>query len=174
MPSDGSTGNHAADGDHSKAAILELGKLHLLLLLGVGGVEAEGVERKVTGTTVVALGHTGVGGEGHGLDEGDPKDDLLHGVGEGVVRVDDLGDGIEAELLAGDADEFGNDETDGGKHGSAAVLQLGLTEPGEPLGGALSKAAGIKVLGRPGSADEGHRLGTLSTDHTVGKGIETS
>ena len=173
MSSNGGTGNHTADGDHGKTAVLELGKLHLLLLLGVGGVEAEGVEGEVAGTSVVALGHAGVGGEGHGLDEGDPEEDLLHGVGEGIMSVDDLGDGLEAELLAGDADELGDDETDGGEHGGAAVLELGLAEPGEPFGGALGEAAGVKVFGRPaGRGGEGHWLGTLAADHAVGEGVE--
>ena len=147
---DGGAGDHATDGDHGKTAVLELLELHLLLLLGVAGVEAEGVEGVVTGAAVVALGHAGVGGEGHGLDEGDPEEDLLHGVREGIVGVDDLGDGLEAELLAGDADELRDDEADGGEHGGAAVGQLGLAGPlgGDPLGeveGVEELAAGLEV-----------------------------
>ena len=170
---DGGAGDHTADGDHGETAVLELLELHLLLLLGVARVEAEGVEGVVTGATVVSLGHAGVGGEGHGLDEGDPEEDLLHGVREGIVGVDDLGDGLEAELLAGDADELRDDEADGGEHGGAAVLELGLAEPGEPLGGALSEAAGVEVDGGPGTAGEGHWLRPLRTNITVGELLES-
>ena len=169
---DGGSGDHTADGDHGETAVLELLELHLLLLLGVAGVEAKGVEGVVTGAAVVALGHAGVGGEGHGLDEGDPEEDLLHGVREGIVGVDDLGDGFEAELLSGDADELRDDEADGGEHGGAAVLELGLAEPGEPLGGALGEAAGVEVDGGPGAAGEGHWLGTLAANHAVGELLE--
>ena len=161
MSSDGGAGDHTADGNHGETAVLELLELHLLLLLGIGGVEAEGVEGVVAGAAVVALGHAGVGGEGHGLDEGDPEEDLLHGVREGVVGVDDLGDGLEAELLAGDADELRDDEADGGEHGGAAVLELGLAEPRKPLGGALGESAGVEVDGRLRSAVEGHWLWTF-------------
>ena len=161
MSGDGGAGDHTADGNHGETAVLELLDLHRLLLLGVGGVEAEGVEGVVAGAAVVALGHAGVGGEGHGLDEGDPEEDLLHGVREGVVGVDDLGDGLEAELLAGDADELRDDEADGGEHGGAAVLELGLAEPGKPLGGALGEAAGVEINGSPRSAGEGHRLRSI-------------
>ncbi len=159
MSGDGGAGDHTADGNHCQTTVLELLELHLLLLLGVAGVEAEGVEGEVTGTAVVALGHAGVGGEGHGLDEGDPEEDLLHGVREGVVGVDDLGDGLEAELLAGNADELRDDEADGGEHGGAAVLELGLAEPRQPLWGALGETAGVEVDGGPGAAGEWHGLG---------------
>ena len=173
MSGDGGAGDHTTDGDHGQTAVLELLELHLLLLLGVAGVEAEGVEGVVTGAAVVALGHTGVGGEGHGLDEGDPEEDLLHGVREGIVGVDDLGDGLEAELLAGDADELRDDEADGGEHGGAAVLELGLAEPGEPLGGALGEAAGVEVDGGPGAAGEGHRLRSLTSNHSIRELLES-
>ena len=38
------------------------------------------------------------------------------------MRVDDVGDSSLGELLTGDAEELGGDETDSGKHSSATVL----------------------------------------------------
>ena len=51
--------------------------------------------------------------------------------------VDDVGDTLEGELLSGDTHELRHDYTDRGEHGRAAVLKLGLAEPGEPLRRAL-------------------------------------
>lgn len=51
--------------------------------------------------------------------------------------INDVGDGLEGELCAWDADDFGDYESCGGEHGSAAVLELGLAEPREPLRGTL-------------------------------------
>lgn len=51
--------------------------------------------------------------------------------------IEDIGYGLERELRTGDTNEFGHDETDGGKHGLSAVFELGLTEPVEPFGCSL-------------------------------------
>ena len=53
------------------------------------------------------------------------------------MRIEDVGDGIEGELCAGDADEFGHDEANDGEHGLSAVFELGLAEPVEPFGRSL-------------------------------------
>lgn len=53
------------------------------------------------------------------------------------MSINDLGDGIKGELCSRDAEDFWKDESNGSQHGSTAVLQLGFTEPREPLGGAL-------------------------------------
>ena len=55
------------------------------------------------------------------------------------MGADDVRDGIERELLAGDTEELRDNETNSGQHSGTAVLQFGLTEPWEPLGGTLQK-----------------------------------
>ena len=44
---DGLLDGEAYDGYHGKAAVLNLSKLHVLAVLGVEGVQAEGVEAEV-------------------------------------------------------------------------------------------------------------------------------
>lgn len=131
--------HHAPDGDHREAAVLQLRQLVILQLGRVGGLQAEGVEGVIPGGAVEAV-HVGQGGEGARLDEGDPSEDLDHRLREGVVRVNDAGDGLEGVRLAGDADELRNDESERRQHGHPAVLQLRLAEPREPLGGPLSSS----------------------------------
>mmetsp|Transcript_19619 Transcript_19619/g.29728 ORF Transcript_19619/g.29728 Transcript_19619/m.29728 type:complete len:261 (-) Transcript_19619:117-899(-) len=169
MSSDGSTSDHTTDGNHSKTSVLKLHKLHLILLLFSGGVKSQGVEGEITRTTVVFV-HVGKGREGACLKEGDPSDDLDHGVWEGIMGIDYVGDGLERELLSRDAHEFWYNHTYGGKHGSTSVLELGFTEPWEPLWGALSKSDGIEVnTGQARGERDG--LGTLSSNHTIGEGV---
>ncbi len=43
------------------------------------------------------------------------------------MSVKDVGDGLEGELRSWDANEFGNDNSDGGEHGLTAVFELGFT-----------------------------------------------
>jgi hypothetical protein len=58
------------------------------------------------------------------------------------VGVEDVGHGVEGELRAGDADEFGHDKADRREHGLPAVLELRLAEPVEPFGSPLGGCGG--------------------------------
>ena len=90
-------------------------------------------EKLTTGLTLSLVGGNDGGGSNQKVDEANPEEELVHGAGleEGVVGIDGLGDGLERVHLSGDADEVGGDEAHDGEHGGAAVLDLGLTEPGE-------------------------------------------
>ena len=118
--------DEAADGDHSKAGVLDLGKAVALeggLILG----KAKGVESEITGLTL-ALEGLEKGNNAEDLDEGDPEDDLgattlLHEVVVGI-NGGHLGEEGESVLLL-------DEEAEDGKHGEAAVLELGLAEHAE-------------------------------------------
>jgi len=137
ISSNSSSSNHTSNGNHSKTSILKLSKLHFLLLLRISGVKSKRIKGEITRTTIKTISKSGKSGHLARLEEGDPGKDLDHGFWEGIVRVNDLGEGLEGELCAGDADEFGDYESGGGEHGSAAVLELSLAVPGEPFGGSL-------------------------------------
>ncbi|VEU34077.1 unnamed protein product [Pseudo-nitzschia multistriata] len=134
---DGGSGHHTTNGDHCQTSILQFSELVFLELLGILWFQTQRIKSVVTRGTVVFV-HVGQSGESAGLDEGDPSEDLDHGsIGQGIVCIDDIGDGVEAELLTRNSDEFGNNETDGCQHGSTSVLQFGLTVPWDPFGRAL-------------------------------------
>ena len=133
---DGGSTDHTSDGNHSETSVLQFLQLPHLLFRRVGGVKTKGVKAKVTGCTVVVV-HVGQGRESAGLQEGDPAEDLDHGVRKSIVGIDDLGEGLEGELFSRDAEELGDNESNSGKHSSTSVLQLGLTEPWHPLRGTL-------------------------------------
>ncbi len=141
MPSHRGTSNHAADGNHGETPVLQLRQLVLLELGRVRRLQAQRVEGVVPRHPVEAV-HVGNGGEGACLEEGDPGEDLDHRVGEGVVGVQDSGDALEGVGLPRDADELRDDKADRRQHRHAAVLQLGLAEPREPLGGTLPAGGG--------------------------------
>lgn len=134
---DGSTADHTTDSDHCQTSVLQFSELVFLELFGRLWLQSQGVESVVTRGTVVVV-HVGQCREGAGLNEGDPSEDLDHGgIGQGIVCVDDIGDGGEAELFTRDAEEFRNNETNGGQHSGTSVLQFGLTVPWDPFRGAL-------------------------------------
>ena len=118
--------DEAADGDHGKAGVLDLGKAVLLegrLILG----KAEGVEGEVSGLTL-ALEGLEESNDTEDLDEGDPEDDLgaTTLLNEIIVGVDGshLGEEGEGVLLL-------HEEAEDGEHGEAAVLELSLAEHAE-------------------------------------------
>eukprot|EP00563_Minutocellus_polymorphus_P004713 CAMPEP_0181036520 /NCGR_PEP_ID=MMETSP1070-20121207/8903_1 /TAXON_ID=265543 /ORGANISM="Minutocellus polymorphus, Strain NH13" /LENGTH=148 /DNA_ID=CAMNT_0023114157 /DNA_START=82 /DNA_END=528 /DNA_ORIENTATION=+ len=125
---DGLLCEESSGGEHGKAAVLELLRLHLEELLGVLGGEAEGVEAKVTG---VVFGEELSGGVNGGLRGVDPSllgAELLGGTdggdeGDPELRGD-LGDVADGGAGDGGIEEEGaalnllaNEETDGGEHG---------------------------------------------------------
>ena len=135
--------DEAADGDHGKAGVLDLGKAVLLqggLVLG----KAEGIESEVPGLTL-ALEGLEKSNNAEDLNEGDPEDDLgattlLNKV---VVGIDggDVGEEGEGVLLL-------DEETEDGKHGETAVLELSLAQDAdiENIGEALFAAKKVVVL----------------------------
>jgi len=138
--------DHAADGEHGEATVLELLQLpELQLLLGLSDGQPHGVKANVSGNAVGVLKH-GLHGDvalvGPELHDSSPEDDLAHGGGAddggGEVRVVDGGE-------AGEGPPLLHDEADGGEHGHAAVLDLGLAEPlhVEVVGEAQGIEAGI-------------------------------
>lgn len=71
--------HHAANSDHSKAAVLELHKLAAGESVGVLAT-TEGVEAKVAGHALRALERLDDGRHARdGLEEADPQEQLLHG-----------------------------------------------------------------------------------------------
>lgn len=69
----------------------------------------------------------------------------MHGpLQKNIVCVDRLGDGLEAVGITGDTDEVGGDESDDGKHGRAAVTELGLTEEGDEGAVGFGEAEGVE------------------------------
>ena len=122
--------DHAADGQHGQAAILELPKGHaVLLLLGLADGQAHGVEAEVAGDAV-GVGEHGLHGDvalvGPELHDAAPEDDLEHG-----RRADDGGGevGVVNVGVARDGDVLLLPEAEAREHGGAGVLDLGLAEP---------------------------------------------
>mmetsp|Transcript_30656 Transcript_30656/g.89542 ORF Transcript_30656/g.89542 Transcript_30656/m.89542 type:complete len:210 (-) Transcript_30656:10-639(-) len=129
---DDGLGGDTTDSDHGQTAVEELGNL-LLLHTGIVLGGKLGAEGEVTGFALSLEGGNNGGGGNKDVDEANPEEELVHGarLEEGVVGIDGPGDGLEGVHVAGDADEVGGDEAHDGEHGGAAVLELGLTEPGE-------------------------------------------
>ena len=131
-------GHEASGGQHGKTTVLKLLGLHGLQLLGVGGLEAKGVEPNVT-RGVGLTEKTWLGdGDILGLYPSDFGTGLLGGAnGDGQENPENWGnlgkvaDGRAADLGVeqerGALDLFADEESDSGKHGNAAVGQLGLT-----------------------------------------------
>lgn len=136
MSRHGGTRNHTSNAYHGQAAVLELLHLHFLSLGRVLGVKSERVEVEVSRLTI-ELVHVSKGGEGNSFEEGDPSEDLDHGVRESIVRINNLWDGGEGKLFTGNANELGNDESNCSEHSSTTVLEFGFTEPREPFGSSL-------------------------------------
>lgn len=92
-----------------------------------------GIPKLTTGLTLSLVGGNDAGGGNKDVHEANPEEELVHGAGleKGVVGIDGIGDGLEGVHVSGDADEVGGDEAHHGEHGRAAVLDLGLAEPGE-------------------------------------------
>lgn len=98
-----------------------------VIIIGIG------IPKLTTGLALSLVGGNNAGGGNKEVDEANPEEELVHGAGleEGVVGIDGLGDGLEGVHVSGDADEVGGDEAHDSEHGGAAVLDLGLAEPGE-------------------------------------------
>mmetsp|Transcript_13158 Transcript_13158/g.20521 ORF Transcript_13158/g.20521 Transcript_13158/m.20521 type:complete len:242 (+) Transcript_13158:327-1052(+) len=169
---DSSTGDHTSDGNHRKTSVLKFGKLHFVLLFLRDGVKTHGIKPKVTRSTIV-LAKTGKSRHGDSLQEGNPSKDLNHGIRKSIMSLNDVGDALEGELLTRDTHEFGNDESNGGKHSSTAMLQFSLTEPGKPLRSTLSETSRVPFLGGE-LGREGDRFGTFTSYHTISESTGSS
>jgi len=140
MPSYDSTVDHSSNSNHSQSSILELRKLHFLLLLWISRVKSQRIKSKVTWLTVEVV-HVGKGTPRACLQKRDPPKDLNHGFREFVMCIDNAGDSIEGKLSSRDAEEFRYNEANGRKHGNTAVLQFCLTEPRKIFRGTLLQNA---------------------------------
>jgi len=157
--------DHAGSGKHCQTAVAELLLLHGGELLGIGGLEAKGVESDVSGVVAIVelgkpggsldilvldhglLGHlpacvgTAELGDGDsGGEEGEEEGSGCLDLGE--VGVGGAGDGAVEEGV----EILGNEVSDGGEHGDTAVGNLGLTEALDFLDGeVVGKSEGVEV-----------------------------
>ena len=162
---DGLLHGEGRDGNHGKAAILDLGCLHPLLAVLSLGENPERVEPEVTGPAVVAgLGaHDAVrvdgGGEREAADPVDGGHLAQSPVEERGGAVGGVDDGGKAEghgdLLV---EDLGQGPAGGGEHGEAGVLDLGLAVAHEFLLG-LREAEGVEADVGGEGAVEGGRTG---------------
>mmetsp|Transcript_10244 Transcript_10244/g.15265 ORF Transcript_10244/g.15265 Transcript_10244/m.15265 type:complete len:202 (+) Transcript_10244:299-904(+) len=161
--------NHAANGKHSETSILNLLQLHLIhFLLALSNTESHGIEAEVTRLAVGIFEHVLHGNlslVGPPFEDTEPADDLKHGTGSsrrgghvGVGNGDHTG---QSPVLL-------HNETNGGEHGSASVLDLGFTEPlhVEIFGEAQRVKADITnpALGSLRGFDEGDSLAHLGIE----------
>ena len=154
----------ANDGDHGKTAVDDLLGLGLLDEGGILTLESVRAEANVTGLTLaVVLVEVGE------LDDADGEEDLE--VADKANGADGLKGILGGELVTGEVGKvLLPDHTDDGKHGGAAVLELG---PAGVLkvGLDLREAHGVEahVTGHRSvellrAGEEGDRLGHLGVD----------
>merc|ERR1712139_28890 len=133
---------HAAGGDHGKAAVLQLDKLAAGKGVRVLGA-VKGVKAEVTGLAIATLEHLNDCDEAEKLHSA-----LLHG---GIVEGGHLGiteNGLHARELGDILDKHAS----GGKHAHAAVLELGLAKP--PNVDEAADAEGIEAnITSPGAVE---------------------
>jgi hypothetical protein len=135
-------GEHARDGKHSKAAVLKLLLLEVLLDLGgLAGGELEGVEAEVAGGAARALVHLNDSLGADDLGEVNPEEDLDKGTGLHTSIVGEGGGDTEDGVV-----DIADDETKSGKHGNAAVLELSLLDPADV--DVIRKSEGIEAYNK--------------------------
>ena len=130
MSRDNSLSSNTTNSTHGQSSMQKLLHLHILHGLRILGTLVS--KSKVTSLSLTL--HCGLdGGDGDdGIEQSNEKEELVHGsLQKDVVRIDSLGDGLEAVGISGDADKVGGDETDDGEHGGTAVTELGFTEEGD-------------------------------------------
>lgn len=134
--------DHATDAHHSETAVLDLGKRIALGGVGVLG-EAKRIELEVT-RGALALEGLEEGDGAENLEEGNPQKDLSHGtlLDKHVVESGHFGATSKACVgrIGSDVLEHG---ASGGKHGNAAVLELGLLEEADV--GNAGEAKGVEA-----------------------------
>ncbi len=122
---------HAAEGNHGKAAILELGQLAAGEGIRVLG-KTEGVKAEIARLAIAALKHLDDGDGAENLEKAEPDEELLHGalLDGGVMESSDLsvaeGPGHARELV-----HILDNETGRGEHANTTVLDLSLTKPAQ-------------------------------------------
>merc|ERR1711943_79408 len=146
-------GDHAGDGDHRDAAVVDLLELHVVepgLVLALG--EVEGIE----GVLPRVLDAGGLNGEDEGAEE-TPEEagDLLKVVDGGAGDL-----GVEEE--GGALDLLADEEAERGEHGNTAVGDLDVSVALGLAGvDAVEEAEGVNTLGEGGAASDGARLDSL-------------
>ena len=146
----------AADGEHGKAAVLELGEL---VACEGGGVLAEAKRVKAEVAGLAARGEHGVARHlevvGEVLDHAAEDEDLPQAASgdlEEGLGGNGVGGGGEGELH-----ELLDNAAEGGEHGNAAVLELSLAEPVKRVLGGEAKGVEANVANH--GAVEGSRAG---------------
>jgi len=123
--------DHATDGKHGESSILQLLQFQLVdLLLGLPR-QSVNSKTKISGDTVRVLEHSLHGDRTlvrANLLEPSRKDYLEHSTRANSSRRE-VGVIYMHVLEHRERDKFTRQETDGGEHGNAAVLDLGLAEP---------------------------------------------
>mmetsp|Transcript_28190 Transcript_28190/g.47226 ORF Transcript_28190/g.47226 Transcript_28190/m.47226 type:complete len:295 (-) Transcript_28190:54-938(-) len=158
-------GNESGDGNHGKAAVVQLPGLLFLELRGIGRREAKGIKTEVThlvlGQQLVHAGGVGTGpSDSHAvrLANADDDEERLPEAGLDLLELEDggAGDGAveEGEVL----ESLTDDEAERGKHGNAPVRELGLAVSAHVLyGGGRQETSGVEHVGE-GGGDSGQGL----------------
>lgn len=169
---DGLIGGPGGDGHHGNTAVLDLLHAegnHLLVLLHVLALgEAERVVAVITGDAALlvplaiegdALEPTGDGEDLEPACDGDHLDGIEGGGGGNVGEGDAGGGGEEPGVVGGGGEGVGaggakvegevdaellDHEADGGDHGNAAVLELGVLEPLDGVGAGVLEDPGTE------------------------------
>merc|ERR1711943_41644 len=165
-------GDHAGDGDHRDAAVVDLLELHVVepgLVLALG--EVEGVEGVVTGGVVGLEEEELVGIEGvlprvldaGGLDgEDEGAEETPEEAGDLLEVVDGGAGDLGVEEEGGALDLLADEEAERGEHGNAAVGDLDVSVALGLAGvDAVEEAEGVDTLGEGGAASDGARLDSL-------------
>lgn len=144
LASDEASVDDAADGEHSKAAVLELSKL----VAGEGSrvlAETEGVEAIVAG--LAARGEHGFARQlevvGKVLNDTAEGKDLPEAA-SGNLEESFCGNGVRGCLVR-EVNELLHDGASDSKHGNAAVLELRVTEPVEGVLGREAKGVETNI-----------------------------
>ena len=165
-------GDHAGDGDHGDAAVVDLLELHVVEPLGILTLgQAEGVEGVVSGGVVGLeeeelvrvegvlprlLDAVGLDGEDEGAEKAPEESGDLLEVVDG--RAGDVG--VEEE--GGALDLLADEEAERGEHGDAAVGDLDVSVALSLAGlDAVEEAEGVESLGERGAAGDGASLDSL-------------
>ena len=166
-------GDHAGDGDHGDAAVVDLLELHVVEPLGILTLgQAEGVESVVVSGGVVVLHEeelfrvegvlprrldaVGLDGEDEGAEKAPEESGDLLEVVDG--RAGDVG--VEEE--GGALDLLADEEAERGEHGDAAVGDLDVSVTLSLAGlDAVEEAEGVDSLGERGAAGDGASLDSL-------------
>mmetsp|Transcript_20153 Transcript_20153/g.67378 ORF Transcript_20153/g.67378 Transcript_20153/m.67378 type:complete len:212 (+) Transcript_20153:173-808(+) len=168
--------DNSREGDHGKAAVLDLSKLKASPVSSLS--EAERIKSEVTGLASGSLEHLDDGGSADSLEGSQPEQHLAHGAGlEGsVVELGQLEVAAVNSLGPREAEEILRDASSNGEHSNTAVLELSLAQPldvepsgdGERVKANVSSPGSIEGWG-VGASGERDGSDTLALDLSITK-----